>query len=48
MDHFQVKVGEVDEPTALLAVKDLGGMKVDEVFVVSEDLDGKRGAVEVL
>ena len=48
MDHFQVEVGKVDEPSGLLLVEVLGGTEVSEVFVVSEDLDWERGSMEVL
>ena len=48
MDHFEVKVGEVNEPTGLLVVKVLGGMEVGEVFVVGEDLNGKWKSMEVM
>ena len=48
MDHFQVKVREVDEPTGLSSVEVLGGTEVGEVFVVGEDLDGEGGSMEVV
>ena len=48
MDHFQVKVREVDEPAGLSSVEVLGGTKVGEVLVVGEDLDWERGSVEVV
>ena len=48
MDHFQVEVCEVDEPTGLSSVEVLGGMEVGEVFMVSEDLDWEGGSVEVV
>ena len=48
VDHFQVKVGEVNEPMGLLSVEVLGGMEVGEVFVVGEDLDREGGSVEVV
>ena len=48
VDHFQVEVGEVNEPTGLLSVEVLGGMEVGEVFMVSEDLDWEGGSMEVV
>ena len=48
MDHFQIKVSEVDEPAGLSVIEDLGGTEVGEVFVVSEDLYGKGGSMEVV
>ena len=48
VDHFQVKVCEVNEPAGLSSVEVLGGMEVGEVFVVGEDLDWERGSVEVV
>ena len=48
MDHFEVKVGKVNEPACLAAVKRLGLMKVGKVFMVGEDLYQKGGAVEVV
>ena len=48
MDHFQVKIREVDEPAGLSSVEVLGGTEVGKVFVVSEDLDWEGGSVEVV
>ena len=48
MDHFQVKVCEVDEPTSLLPVEILGGTEVGEVFMVGEDLDWEGGSMEIV
>ena len=48
MDHFQVKVREIDEPAGLSSVEVLGGTEVGEVFVVGEDLDGEGGSMEVV
>ena len=48
MDHFQVEVGEVNEPTGLSSVEVLGRTEVGEVFVVGEDLDRERGSMEVV
>ena len=48
MDHFQVKVGKVNEPSGLSVTKGLGETEVGEVFMVSEDLYRKRGSVEVV
>ena len=48
MDHFEVKVGEVNEPSCLSAIERLGLAEVGKVFVVCENLYWKRGAVEVV
>ena len=48
MNHFQVEVGEVNEPTGLSPVEVLGGTEVGEILMVSEDLDGKRGSMKVV
>ena len=48
VDHFQVKVHEVDEPAGLSSVEVLGGTEVGEVFMVGEDLDWEGGSMEVV
>ena len=48
MDHLEVKVGKVDEPSCLLAIERLGLMEVSEVLVVCENLYRERRAVEVV
>ena len=48
VDHFQVKVREVDEPTSLSSVEVLGGTEVGEVFVIGEDLYWEGGSMEVV
>ena len=48
MDHFQVEVCEVDEPTGLLSVEVLGGTEVGEVLMVGEDLDWEGGSMKVM
>ena len=48
MDHFQVKIGEVNEPACLPAVKCLGLTEVGKSFVVGEDLHREGGTVEVM
>ena len=48
MDHFQVKVGEVDKPTRLAAVERLGLVEIGKVLVVSEDLYREGGTVEIV
>ena len=48
MDHFQVKVGKVDEPLGLSTIKGLGETEVGEVLVVGEDLYREQGSVEVV
>ena len=48
MDHVEVKVGEVDEPSCLSPIEGLGLAEVGEVFVVCENLYRERGAMEVV
>ena len=48
MDHFQVEVSKVDEPTGLSSIEGLGGMEVGEVLMVSDDLYRARGPMEVV
>ena len=48
MDHFEVEVGEVNEPACLAAVECLGLAEIGEVFVVGEDLHRERGSMEVM
>ena len=48
MDHFEVKVGEVNKPACLSTIKCLGLTEIGQVFVVGEDLYWKRGAMEVV
>ena len=48
MDHFQIKVSEVDEPVGLSTIEGLGEIEVGEIFMVSEDLYRERGSVEVV
>ena len=48
MDHFEVKVSEVNEPAHLAAVKCLGLTEIGQVLVVGEDLYWKGGAVEIV
>ena len=48
MDHFQIKVSEVDEPMGLSAIEGLQGMEVGEIFMVIEDLYRERGSMEVV
>ena len=48
MDHFEVEVGEVNQPSCLPTVECLGLPDVGEIFVVSKDLDQERGAMRVM
>ena len=48
VDDFQVKVCEVKEPPGLLPVQFLSCTEVGQVFVVSKDLYGEGGAMEVV
>ena len=48
MDHFEIKVGEVNQPLCLPAVECLGLAEIREVLVISEDLNWKGRTVEVV
>ena len=48
MDHFEVEVGEVNEPTRLVAVKRLGLAEIGKIFVVGEDLHREWGTMKVV
>ena len=48
MDHFQVEVGKVNEPTCLAAVKHLGLAEIGKVLVVGKNLYRKGRAMEVV
>ena len=48
MDHFEIKVSEVNEPLCLMTVECLGLSKVGEVLVISEHLHQKERSMEVM
>ena len=48
VDHFQVEVSEVDEPTGLSSVEMLGGAEVGEVLMACEDLYREGRSVKVV
>ena len=48
MDHCEVEVCQVKEPAGLSTVQCLEFTEVSEVFMISENLDGKRRAMEVI
>ena len=48
MDDFEVKISEIEQPSCLATVEVLCLTEVHQVFVVSKDLDGERGSVEVI
>ena len=48
MDHFQVKVSEVDEPTCLTAVKRLGLAEIGKILVVGKDLYREWRAMKIM
>ena len=48
MDDFQVKVRKVKQPSSLATVEVLCLTEVCQVLVIGEDLDGKRGSVEIV
>ena len=48
MDHFQIEVGKIEEPTGLSAVEVLSLAEVGKVLMVGEDLDRDGGALEIM
>ena len=48
MDHFQIEVCEIKEPTGLSAIEVLGLAEVSKVLMVSEDLNRGGGALKVM
>ena len=48
MDHLEVKVSKVDEPSCLLAIERLGLAEVGKILVVCENLYQERRAMEVV
>ena len=48
MDDFEIKIGEVEPPSALAAVEVLDLKEVCQVLVISEDLYRERGSVEIM
>jgi len=48
MGDFKVEVGKVKKPASLTTIQVLGAAEEGEVFVICEDLDGKRGSPKVL
>ena len=48
VDDFEVKISKVKQPLGLVAVEVLDLMEVCQVLMVSEDLDGEGGSMEVV
>ena len=48
MDDFQIKVCEVEQPLCLMTVEVLCLTEVHQVFVISKDLDRKRGSMKIV
>ena len=48
MDHFEIEVGEVNEPVCLSAIERLGLAEVGEVLVIHKDLYLEGGAMKVV
>ena len=48
MGEAEVEICKVKEPTGLAAVKALGRAEEGHVFMVSKDLNRKRGAMEIM
>ena len=48
MDHFQVEIGKVNEPTCLAMVERLGFLEVGKILVVGEDLYREGGTMEIV
>ena len=48
VDHFQIEVGEIEEPTGLSAIEVLSLAEVGKVLMVGEDLNRGGGALKVM
>lgn len=48
MDHFQIEVGKVKKSVSFLPVKSLELAKVSEIFMIGENLYGKRRSMKVM
>ena len=48
MDHFEIKVSKVNEPSCLMTVECLGLSEVGEVLVIGEHLYQKRRPMKVM
>ena len=48
MDDFEVKISKVKQPSCLTTIEVLCLTEIRQVLVVSEDLDGEGGAMEVM
>ena len=48
MGKTKVEIHQVKEPTGLSTVKPLGRAEEGQVLMISKDLDGKWGTVEVM
>ena len=48
VDDFEVKISKIKQPLGLSAVEVLSLMEIHQVFLVSKDLYGKGGAMEVV
>ena len=48
VDDFQIKVRKVEQPSSLATVEVLCLTEIRQVLVISEDLYGERGTVEVI
>ena len=48
MDDFEVKISKIKQPSCLVMIEVLHLMEVCQVLVISEDLNGKGGAMEIV
>ena len=48
VDHFQVEVGEVNQPLCLSAVERLGLAEISKIFMVGEDLHREGGTMKIV
>ena len=48
MDDFEIKIGEVKQPSRLATIEVLCLTEVCQILVVSKDLDGEWGSMEVV
>ena len=48
MDHFEIEVGEVDQPQCLMMVECLWLSEISEILMIRKHLYQKRGAMKVM
>ena len=48
MDHIEIKVCKIKKPVSLVMIQVLGLVKVCQVLMISENLDGKGRTLEII